>query len=155
VVRCVSVKQHAYCLDWPSARTLHLQAAPAGEPPARWRLWLPAARATSSGAGSRRSDVDCLHRCADLPPGTGLGDRRAVRAVRRAAADTVDAVLEGLSHVYQAVGLVRLHTDPVEYALIAFNGRDGGRDISFTEATRSVTAYPASRGLARTRRSTG
>jgi uncharacterized protein len=61
---------------------------------------------------------------------------------------TVGAVVEGLSHVYTAPGLVRFERDGAEHTLTAFNGHDGGLSILFTDATSGVTTYPANRSLA-------
>ncbi|MFE0023132.1 DUF1684 domain-containing protein [Amycolatopsis sp. NPDC059021] len=61
---------------------------------------------------------------------------------------TVGAVVEGLSHVYTAPGLVRFTHDGTEYTLTAFNGHDGGLSILFTDATSGVTTYGANRSLA-------
>ncbi|MEW2502606.1 DUF1684 domain-containing protein [Amycolatopsis sp. NPDC047767] len=61
---------------------------------------------------------------------------------------TVGAVVEGLSHVYTAPGKVRFTRDGTEYTLTAFNGREGGFTILFTDATSGVTTYAANRSLA-------
>jgi uncharacterized protein (DUF1684 family) len=61
---------------------------------------------------------------------------------------TVGAVVEGLSHVYEAPGLVRFEHDGQTHTLTAFNGRDTGLNILFTDATSGVTTYPANRSLA-------
>lgn len=62
---------------------------------------------------------------------------------------TVGAVVPGLSHVYQALGVVRFERDGVEHTLTAFNGKvPGGLNILFTDATSGVTTYPANRSLA-------
>jgi uncharacterized protein len=62
---------------------------------------------------------------------------------------TVGAVVEGLSHVYQAPGLVRFDHGGVEYTLTAFNGKHrAGLNILFTDETSGVTTYPANRSLA-------
>lgn len=61
---------------------------------------------------------------------------------------TVGAVVEGLSHVYTAPGLVRFEHDGVEHTLTAFNGKAGGLSILFTDATSGVTTYAANRSLA-------
>lgn len=60
---------------------------------------------------------------------------------------TVGAVVEGLSHIYQAPGVVRLHHDGREHTLTAFGTQDR-LNILFTDATSGVTTYPACRGLA-------
>lgn len=62
---------------------------------------------------------------------------------------TVGAVVPGLSHVYQAPGIVRFEHDGVEHTLTAFNGKTPGAfNILFTDATSGVTTYPANRSLA-------
>jgi uncharacterized protein (DUF1684 family) len=61
---------------------------------------------------------------------------------------TVGAVVEGLGHVYIAPGLVRFSHEGVEHTLTAFNGKDGGLSILFTDATSGVTTYAANRSLA-------
>ncbi|MEV4316809.1 DUF1684 domain-containing protein [Actinocrispum sp. NPDC049592] len=64
-------------------------------------------------------------------------------------ATTVGAVVEGLSHVYIAPGVVRFSHDGAEHTLTAFNGKDGvGLDILFTDGTSGVTTYAANRSLA-------
>ncbi|MDT8915063.1 DUF1684 domain-containing protein [Amycolatopsis sp. PS_44_ISF1] len=60
---------------------------------------------------------------------------------------TVGAVVEGLSHVYTAPGRVRFTRDGTEHTLTAFNGRNGGLTILFTDATSGVTTYAANRSL--------
>ena len=61
---------------------------------------------------------------------------------------TVGAVVEGLSHVYTAPGVVRFEHDGVPHALTAFNGLRGeGLTILFTDATSGVTTYAANRAL--------
>jgi uncharacterized protein (DUF1684 family) len=63
---------------------------------------------------------------------------------------TVGAVVEGLSHVYEAPGRVRFTHNGAEHTLTAFNGRNGGLSILFTDATSGVTTYAANRSLAAT-----
>src|SRR3954454_24805269 len=60
---------------------------------------------------------------------------------------TVGAVVEGLSHVYTAPGVVRFSHDGVAHSLTAFNGRDGGLSILFTDETSGDTTYAANRSL--------
>ncbi|MEQ0565107.1 DUF1684 domain-containing protein [Amycolatopsis sp. NEAU-NG30] len=60
---------------------------------------------------------------------------------------TVGAVVEGLSHVYTAPGVVRFARDGVTHTLTAFNGKDGGLSILFTDETSGVTTYAANRSL--------
>ena len=61
---------------------------------------------------------------------------------------TVGAVVPGLSHVYQAPGVVRFDHGGTEYTLTAFNGKTpGALNILFTDATSGVTTYPANRSL--------
>ncbi|OLZ54733.1 hypothetical protein BS329_07430 [Amycolatopsis coloradensis] len=61
---------------------------------------------------------------------------------------TVGAVVEGLSHVYVSPGIVRFERDGVEHTLTAFNGKEDGLLILFTDATSGVTTYAANRSLA-------
>jgi uncharacterized protein (DUF1684 family) len=56
--------------------------------------------------------------------------------------------VEGLSHVYTAPGIVKFARDGVEHTLTAFNGKDGGLSILFTDGTSGVTTYAANRSLA-------
>lgn len=60
---------------------------------------------------------------------------------------TVGAVVEGLSHVYTAPGVVRFEHEGVEHTLTAFNGKDGGLSILFNDDTSGVTTYAANRSL--------
>jgi uncharacterized protein (DUF1684 family) len=61
---------------------------------------------------------------------------------------TVGAVVEGLSHVYTAPGVVRFEHDGETHTLTAFNGLRGeGLTILFTDATSGVTTYAANRAL--------
>jgi uncharacterized protein (DUF1684 family) len=60
---------------------------------------------------------------------------------------TVGAVVEGLTHVYTAPGVVRFRHGGAEHALTAFNGKGGGLSILFTDATSGVTTYAANRSL--------
>jgi hypothetical protein len=59
----------------------------------------------------------------------------------------VGAVVEGLGHVYIAPGIVRFSHDGVEYTLTAFNGKQSGLSILFTDATSGDTTYAANRSL--------
>ncbi|WP_410659974.1 DUF1684 domain-containing protein [Amycolatopsis sp. lyj-112] len=61
---------------------------------------------------------------------------------------TVGAVVEGLSHVYVSPGIVRFEHEGVEHTLTAFNGKESGLLILFTDATSGVTTYAANRALA-------
>jgi uncharacterized protein (DUF1684 family) len=61
---------------------------------------------------------------------------------------TVGAVVEGLSHVYAAPGVVRFEHDGAQHVLTAFNGVESGLNILFTDATSGVTTYAANRSLA-------
>jgi uncharacterized protein (DUF1684 family) len=60
---------------------------------------------------------------------------------------TVGAVVEGLSHVYTAPGVVRFTRDGASHTLTAFNGKNGGLSILFTDGTSGVTTYAANRSL--------
>ena len=61
---------------------------------------------------------------------------------------TVGAVVEGLSHVYVAPGVVRFEYGGASHTLTAFNGKDGGLNILFTDETSGVTTYAANRAVA-------
>jgi len=61
---------------------------------------------------------------------------------------TVGAVVEGLSHVYVAPGIVRFEHEGESHTLTVFNGKEGGVSILFTDATSGVTTYPANRSVA-------
>lgn len=61
---------------------------------------------------------------------------------------TVGAVAEGLAHVYVSPGVLILERDGVEHRLTAFNGKDGGLSVLFTDETSGVTTYAANRTLA-------
>jgi len=58
------------------------------------------------------------------------------------------AVVEGLEHHHQAVGVVDFEVAGAAQQLLAFEGRAGGLHILFTDATSGVTTYPACRSLA-------
>jgi uncharacterized protein len=61
---------------------------------------------------------------------------------------TVGSVVEGLSHVYAAPGVVEFEVDGQPLALTAFNGvAPGSLHILFTDETSGVTTYPANRSL--------
>lgn len=60
---------------------------------------------------------------------------------------TTGAVVEGLEHHHQAVGVVDFELDGIAQQLLAFNGRDGGLHVLFTDSTSGVTTYAACRGL--------
>ncbi|MFI5615539.1 DUF1684 domain-containing protein [Amycolatopsis sp. NPDC051903] len=60
---------------------------------------------------------------------------------------TVGAVVEGLSHVYTAPGVVRFTHDGTEHALTAFAKPDGALMVLFADATSGVTTYAANRSL--------
>lgn len=61
---------------------------------------------------------------------------------------TVGAVAEGLAHVYVSPGVLVIERDGNEHRLVAFNGKDGGLSVLFTDATSGVTTYAANRSLA-------
>jgi uncharacterized protein (DUF1684 family) len=60
---------------------------------------------------------------------------------------TTGAVVEGLEHHHQAVGVIDFEVAGHPLQLVAFNGRDGGLHVLFTDATGGVTTYAACRGL--------
>lgn len=60
---------------------------------------------------------------------------------------TTGAVVEGLEHHHQAVGVINFELAGIALQLQAFTGRDGGLHILFTDSTSGVTTYPACRSL--------
>jgi uncharacterized protein len=61
---------------------------------------------------------------------------------------TVGSVVEGLRHVYAALGVVEFEVGGQPLALTAFNGKaPGSLHILFTDATSGVTTYAANRSL--------
>lgn len=60
---------------------------------------------------------------------------------------TTGAVVDGLEHHHQAVGVIDFDVVGAPLQLVAFNGRDGGLHVLFTDATSGVTTYAACRGL--------
>ena len=63
-------------------------------------------------------------------------------------ATTVGAAVEGLEHVYHAVGQVEVSVDGVDLALTAFPGPSQGQLlVLFTDATSGVTTYAANRSV--------
>jgi uncharacterized protein (DUF1684 family) len=61
---------------------------------------------------------------------------------------TVGAAVEGLEHVYHAIGRVDFELQDTELALTAFPGRpEGHLLVLFTDATSGVTTYAANRSL--------
>jgi uncharacterized protein len=60
---------------------------------------------------------------------------------------TTGAVVEGLEHHHQAVGVIDFELAGVALQMQAFRGRDGALHILFTDATSGDTTYPACRSL--------
>jgi uncharacterized protein (DUF1684 family) len=60
---------------------------------------------------------------------------------------TTGAVVEGLEHHHQAIGVIDFELAGVALQLVAFSGRDGGLGVLFTDSTSGVTTYPACRSL--------
>ena len=61
---------------------------------------------------------------------------------------TVGAAVEGLEHVYHAVGRVEFSLQEIKLVLTAFPGRpEGHLLVLFTDATSGVTTYAANRSL--------
>lgn len=61
---------------------------------------------------------------------------------------TVGAVVEGLEHVYDAVGQLAFAVDGTPHRLTAFEGHvPGTLTVLFTDATSGVTTYAANRSL--------
>ncbi|AYG02176.1 DUF1684 domain-containing protein [Gryllotalpicola protaetiae] len=59
---------------------------------------------------------------------------------------TVGSVVDGLQHVYDAVGEVHFDLDGPR-SLLAFNGHGGGLHFLFTDLTSGVTTYAANRSV--------
>ena len=82
------------------------------------------------------------------PPGAAWVVTGRFTPHERPHAVTTGAVVEGLEHHHNAVGVVDFELAGVALQLIAFEGHDGGLGVLFTDATSGVTTYPACRSLA-------
>lgn len=60
---------------------------------------------------------------------------------------TTGAVVAGLEHHHDAVGIIEFELAGAAQQLIAFGRPDGALHILFTDATSGVTTYPGARGL--------
>jgi len=60
---------------------------------------------------------------------------------------TTGAVVEGLEHHHNAVGVIDFQLAGAALQLVAFGRSDGGLHVLFTDATSGVTTYPAARAL--------
>jgi uncharacterized protein (DUF1684 family) len=60
---------------------------------------------------------------------------------------TTGAVVEGLEHHHNAVGVIDFHIAGVAAQLVAFGRPDGALHVLFTDATSGVTTYPGARSL--------
>lgn len=60
---------------------------------------------------------------------------------------TTGAVVEGLEHHHNAVGIIDFQLAGAVLQLVAFARADGGLHVLFTDATSGVTTYPAARAL--------
>lgn len=60
---------------------------------------------------------------------------------------TTGAVVEGLEHHHDAVGIIDFELDGAALQLVAFGRPDGVLHVLFTDATSGVTTYPACRSL--------
>lgn len=60
---------------------------------------------------------------------------------------TTGAVVEGLEHHLNAVGVIDFELAGERQRLIAFGGADGALQVLFTDATSGVTTYPGARSL--------
>jgi uncharacterized protein len=60
---------------------------------------------------------------------------------------TTGAVVEGLEHHLNAVGVIGFELAGAALRLVAFGGADGALQVLFTDATSGVTTYPAARSL--------
>jgi uncharacterized protein len=62
---------------------------------------------------------------------------------------SVGSVVEGLTHVYAAPGVLEFTLNGETFRLTAFNGKEPGSFlVLFTDATSGLTTYPANRSLA-------
>jgi uncharacterized protein (DUF1684 family) len=61
---------------------------------------------------------------------------------------TTGAVVEGLEHHHNAVGVIGFQLSGATLQLVAFGRPDGALHVLFTDATSGVTTYPACRSLA-------
>jgi uncharacterized protein (DUF1684 family) len=68
-------------------------------------------------------------------------------AFERARAVTTGAVVEGLEHHHQAVGVIDFTVAGTAARLLAFGREDGTLHVLFTDATSGVTTYPGARSL--------
>jgi uncharacterized protein (DUF1684 family) len=60
---------------------------------------------------------------------------------------TTGAVVEGLQHHLNAVGVIDFELAGAALQLVAFGGREGGLQVLFTDGTSGVTTYPGARSL--------
>lgn len=60
---------------------------------------------------------------------------------------TTAAVVEGLEHHHNAVGVIDFELAGATVQLVAFGRSDGGLHVLFTDATSGVTTYPGARAL--------
>ncbi|MET0451243.1 MAG: DUF1684 domain-containing protein [Mycobacterium sp.] len=60
---------------------------------------------------------------------------------------TTGAVVEGLEHHHDAVGVLDFQLGGSARRLVAFRGRDGALQVLFTDETSGVTTYPGARSL--------
>jgi uncharacterized protein len=60
---------------------------------------------------------------------------------------TTGAVVEGLEHHHNAVGVIDFELGGAALQLVAFGRSDGGLHVLFTDATSGVTTYPGARSL--------
>jgi uncharacterized protein len=82
------------------------------------------------------------------PPEPGWVVTGRYRPFAQPRATTVGAAVEGLEHVYHAVGAVEFDLGGLELRLTAFPGpHEGEVLVLFTDATSGVTTYAANRSL--------
>jgi uncharacterized protein (DUF1684 family) len=60
---------------------------------------------------------------------------------------TTGAVVEGLEHHHNAIGVIDFELAGAPLQLVAFGGSADGLHVLFTDATSGVTTYPAARSL--------
>ncbi len=60
---------------------------------------------------------------------------------------TTGAVVEGLEHHHNAVGVIDFEVAGAPLRLVAFDAKTGGLQVLFTDATSGMTTYPGARSL--------
>lgn len=95
----------------------------------------------------RSPHLQAYHGIPTYPPSQSWVARGRFSPYDQPHSVTTGAVVEGLEHHHQAVGVVDFELGGAPLQLVAFNGRDGGLHVLFTDSTSGVTTYAACRGL--------